>query len=119
MEKQREFYEKILDVTKAQKECLENEKLEEFEALIDVRGELIEEFSKMGDVVKNDENLNKMRDEIVEIHAQNIQNYEVLRDAVKGKLRTLRAQKQFGGVYANPYNSLAEEGVFFDKRHKF
>lgn len=86
--------------------------IEEAEALLEQRGQILpgiqppftEEEQKLG------RDMHSMNGEIA-AHLQK------LHDLVKKDLQETKVKKQSAGKYANPYEALQTDGVFYDKRN--
>lgn len=116
---------KILENTQMQTRAIEDDKLEDLEALITQREGLMKQVDKLDQKVatmtpkiSNEPTgpIKELLSQIINIDNANQSRMKQELDNVKQELRKIRIGKQQGENYGPEYGSYKEEGIFFDTK---
>lgn len=120
-----ELLKDILEITKMQKEALEKEDIEAFEAFLvqkQSKIDALEELHRLHPKTKEEKHEDLLK-VIISLDQQNKVEFERQLEEVKANLKKtrdqmshLRQRQYVNHVYTNPYDVSSEEGIFYDKR---
>lgn len=114
----RELLLKILELTKLQAEILKEEKIEEFESILQDRQIVMDQIDALHErcpELKSDRHEDILQ-ELRITEDENKKEFNRQLEEAKEKLKEVRQMKKREDVYSNPYGMYREEGLFFDKK---
>ncbi len=108
----------LLQLTLAQKQALEEDKIEEFEKLLQQREELISQLKALNE--KESLEWSAEEQQIIKVLQQTDEAnsklfFKEMAEA-KNEIGKIRNQRKVTHLYNHPYSAAREEGIFFDKR---
>ncbi|WP_010168004.1 hypothetical protein [Candidatus Epulonipiscium viviparus] len=108
----------LLDITRSQKKCLDEDNQEEFYRLLNIRKKILLKYLKQASISPQmDDEERELKKKIAILHQINTERFAEKLEEVKKELRRLRASKQNTNKYKNAYKSNYQGGLFFDKRN--